>query len=181
MEAILVYTGTRHWQNKLPLYLLPLQGIAEGGFVILSCLLTVDCFLQKPYLTTLFFSLIMLVLFLWAHLQVYWDDFNPNTTVRSRRQMDTTLSILWLSGTIIFTLWFFLYGKEFIRGILLLTTLSIFGVVWNFSEWSAGTRWVECGNQIANKKTTIYLLLWNAIVETAFIYMPFYILKSLLG
>lgn len=175
-ELVLRLTKARQFPTTLPAWLaLPLQGIVEAGFVTLACLFVVDHALYGPFL------LAMLLLPVWAYLQVVHDHYpgpNYGGDVPSRRTMNTPVSLIWLSLCTIITVVFFqtASGVSLHRGVLLLTVMTVFGVAWNWSEWAVGTRWIEYNRHHASPLVEWPALLWDSVVEIAFAYTPFFVL-----
>jgi hypothetical protein len=204
LEILAIASGERQLQVnylfgfKLPLIVdLPVRAIAEFAFYAVLLLFFTDRMLQeKTRKNTIIVFAIVTVAFNAVSFANGIQTPNYGGDVLSRRAMTGTGSLI-LMGIIVYAVAaFFLTkpkseggeaGKYLLlrpshpdrqRGLHLLILLAVFLSVGQLTEYLAGARWVEIGSfestQHAHPLIELLGLAYNALVEGAVYYMPYY-------
>jgi hypothetical protein len=200
IEFILNLTGIRDMPNRylfgniIPIWVsVPLQGLSEGVSVGIFGLFITDLYIDKKMrkfsLIIFVFITILLFFIMFSH-----GIYTPNVggDVPSRREVFPlwSLFIPILIAPAIY--WFIITDdRSRTRGLYMFITMFILGCIWYTFYWLSGQRWVEIG--IKNPDGTysnlrradliieLIVIVYNALVEIALIYMPFLAIPYLLG
>ena len=188
VEAVMQLTGERTYRANLlfgfalPLYIsIPIQAMAECGSILIIALFFADRMLEEETKkkAAVGYAALMALLFISAFFEGIQTP-NYGGDVLSRRKMFTIDALIFLSifSAITFV---FLFVKPVpehrMRGIYMLVLMAIFGAVWNFGEFLAGTRWIEVGTEgntrHAHPLIEFGAFAFDSIVEIAVIYVMF--------
>lgn len=199
VELMLHLTGIRDMPNRylfgmeIPIWVsIPMQGLSEGVSVGIMGLFITDLFLDKE---TQKFSIITFILVITGMALVMFSHgiYTPNVggEVPSRREVFPLWSLLIpvLVSPAIY--WFIKTDSESRkRGISMFITMFILGCIWYLFYWLSGQRWVEIGTKNPDGTYTnlrradpiieLSVILYNAAVEIALIYMPFLAIPELI-
>lgn len=120
--------------------------------------------------------------------------YTPNVggDVPSRREVFPLWSLL-IPILVALAIYWFLTTDKFSqkRGLCMFVTMFILGCIWYLFYWLSGQRWVEIGMKNpdgtysnlrrAEPIVEFSVIIYNAVVEIALIYMPFLAIPYLLG
>lgn len=197
-ELVLQVTGTRQlapvamfgWSVPLVVQIV-LKGAVEGAGVAIFCLFFADRFIdggprQCRIWAAIFTSLLMLMLVDAFRHGVQTPDYGGN--VPSRRAMFGAGPLLFLTVTSGLALWWTVttpYPQLRRRACGMFALMVVFGSVWTVAEWSAGTRWIECGRFGASHQAPAWLefgaLAFDVLVEIAAVYVVFFAIPAMRG
>lgn len=197
-EALLQLTGIRQilprilFGTELPLWIsISMQGIVEGALIGVGCTFYGDRILDRATRkkNVLLFTIWMGILFIAALVRPILEGYSgPNYggEVISRRNMFSPLPVILLCVMIGISVLFYIWASEDLRNrvLLMFILMLIFGTVWTFGEWIAGTRWIEVGIPPnfthAPPVIEFWALTWDVVVEIAFAYVPFFAIPGFL-
>jgi hypothetical protein len=180
--------------SEIPMLLsIPLQGLSEGVTVGIIGLLITDLYLKKETKKYSFmvFGMVMIAitLIMFSH-----GIYEPNIggDVPSRRNVFPVweLLIIILAAPAIY--WIITTDPASRRrGLYMFMVMFILGCAWYLVYWLSGQRWVEIGIKHADGTYSnlrhagsfleLLVIIYNAFVEIALIYMPFLAIPYLLG
>ena len=155
--------------------------MAECGSIIIISLFFADRMLEeetKKY-AVIGYSALMALLFISSFIEGIQTP-NYGGDVLSRREMFKIDDIIFLSIFTLITLTFLLVKpipEQRMRGLYMLILMIIFGAIWNFGEFLAGTRWIEVGTEgntrHAHPLIEFGAFAFDSVVEIAVIYVIF--------
>ena len=200
VELILLLFNIRDMPNrylfgmKIPIWLsIPLQGLSEGVSVGIMGLFITDLYLDRELRKYSFITFIIVVFGI-ALVMFSHGIYTPNVgeDVPSRREVFPLWSLLIPILVAPAIYWFFTTDRESRkRGLSMFITMFILGSIWYLFYWLSGQRWVEIGTKNpdgtysnlrrAEPIIEFSVILYNATVEIALIYMPFLAIPYLLG
>ena len=199
IEFALQVTGIREMPNRylfgmqIPFWLaILIQGTAEGVSVGVVGLFITDLYLDEKtrMYSYLVFGIIVVLLFL---IMFSHGIYTPNVggEVPSRREVFPIWEVLIfiLSAPAIY--WFIKAKKPVKkRAFFMFLVMFLLGSIWYLFYWLSGQRWVEIGTQNpdgsysnlrrAEPFLEFLVMLYNAVVEIALIYMMFLAIPYLL-
>ena len=200
VELMLHLTGVRDMPDRylfgreIPIWIsIPMQGLSEGVSVGIMGLFITDLYLDKEmrkYSIMVFIIVVIgMGLVMFSH-----GIYTPNVggEVPSRREVFPLWSLLILVLVSPAIYWFIKTDNESrTRGIYMFIIMFILGCIWYLFYWLSGQRWVEIGTKNpdgtysnlrrADPVIEFSVIIYNAIVEIALIYMPFLAIPYLLG
>ncbi len=200
IELILQLIGIRDMPNRylfgmeIPVWLsIPLQGLAEGTTVGIMAIFITDLYLDKKtrkYSYLVFTIVVVLIILIMFSHGIYIP--NVGGDVPSRRDVFPIWELIIIVITIPVIYWLITTDKDARkRGYYMFVTMFILGCIWYLFYWLSGQRWVEIGTRnldgtYSNLRRAplfieILVMLYNALVEIALIYMPFLAIPYLLG
>jgi hypothetical protein len=200
VELFLQLIGIRDMPNRylfgiqIPIWLsIPLQGLSEGVSVGIMGLFITDLYLdeklRKYSIITFIFVVVGMALVMFSH-----GIYEPNVggKVPSRREIFPIWALLIPILVAPAIYWFITtdYNSRK-RGYYMFVTMFILGCIWYLFYWLSGQRWVEIGTKNPNGSYSnlrraapiieFLIIIYNALVEIALIYMPFLAIPYLLG
>ncbi|MFW9898545.1 MAG: hypothetical protein ACFFDO_04720 [Candidatus Thorarchaeota archaeon] len=200
VELALQLTGIRDMPNrylfgmKIPIWLsVPLQGLSEGVTVGIIGLFITDLYIDKETrkysLITLAIVVVAITLVMFSH-GIYIPKVGGD--VPSRREVFPIWELLIIPLISPAIYWIIKTDKESRkRGLYMFLVMFILGCMWYLVYWLSGQRWVEIGTKnpdgtYSNLRRAppiieFIVILYNALVEIALIYMPFLAIPYLLG
>lgn len=200
VELALQLSGIRDMPNRylfgeeIPIWLsIPLQGLSEGVSVGVMGLFITDLYINKETRKYSFLTMILVIIAIFLVMFSH-GIYIPNVggEVPSRRDVFPLweLVIIVLVAPAIY--WFIKADKSTRkRGYYMFFTMFTLGCIWYLAYWLSGQRWVEIGIKNADGTYSnlrradplleLIVILYNALVEIALIYMPFLAIPYLLG
>ena len=200
VELILYLLNIRDMPNRylfgmnIPIWFsIPLQGLSEGVSVGIMGLCITDLYLDRETRKYSFITFIIVV-FGMALVMFSHGIYTPNVggDVPSRRDVFPLWSLLIPILVAPAIYWFLTTDKiSKKRGFCMFVTMFILGSIWYVFYWLSGQRWVEIGSKNpdgtysnlrrAEPIIEFSVIIYNAAVEIALIYMPFLAIPYLLG
>jgi len=172
---------------------IPLQGLSEGVSVGIMGLFITDLYLDREMRK---YSIITLLIVIFGMALVMFSHgiYTPNVggEVPSRREVFPLWSLLIPVLVAPAIYWFLTTDKKSKkRGLCMFIAMFILGSIWYLFYWLSGQRWVEIGTKNpdgtysnlrrATPITEFSVIIYNAVIEIALIYMPFLAIPYLLG
>ncbi len=200
VELLLQIIGVRDMPNRylfgmeIPMWLsIPFQGLSEGVLVSIMSLFIADFYIDKETrkfsLITFAIVVVLITLVMFSH-----GIYTPNVggDVPSRREVFPIWELLIIVFIAPSIYWLYTAEKEVRRrGIYMFIIMFILGCIWYLVYWLSGQRWVEIGTKNPNGTYSnlrrappmleLMVILYNASVELALIYLPFLAIPYLLG
>ncbi|MHA1147352.1 MAG: hypothetical protein ACTSR8_03820 [Promethearchaeota archaeon] len=201
VELILQISGIRDMPNrylfgtKIPIWLsIPLQGLSEGVSVGVMGLFITDLYINKETRKYSFLTLVIVIISIFLVMFSH-GIYEPNvggTDVPSRRDVFPIWELLIIILIAPAIYWFIKIDPPTRkRGFYMFFTMFVLGCIWYLAYWTSGQRWVEIGIKNpdgtysnlrrANPMIEFLVIVYNALIEIALIYMPFLAIPYLLG
>ncbi len=200
VELALQLIGIRKMPNRflfgfeISIWLsIPLQGLSEGVTVGIVGLFITDLYIDKKtrkHAMLVFIVIVILISCIMFSHGVYVP--NVGGDVPSRREVFPLFSLILfvLIAPVIY--WLVTTDRKTRkRGLYMFIVMFILGCIWYIVYWLSGQRWVEIGilnpdgtySNLRRASMVIELLVivYNAIVEIALIYMTFLAIPYLIG
>jgi len=170
-----MYIGFGENKRKINNYLgIFLQGLQEGGFVTTFGLYFADRLFQIKYFILLHLFIIFII------LNIY---FKKNEEKLSKRQINTTNSIILMTSCVLYNIkMFYQHPEHNIRQLKMFFIMIYISSIWTFLVWLRGFRKVEIllknNNSYISKEITymdsFYILGYDVVFEIAIAYLTFY-------
>ena len=206
-ELAIQLLGTRVLQQKFffginitnVLWLtIPLQGMQEAGFVAVIGMLFGDRILNKETRKKwiMIFGIFLLIyLPLYLPYGINFNNVNVgDLSIPSRRDMFTLMSVMFILIMSGFAFIWIITRKSVEvrkRGLFMWLMMALFIAWWEFLSWITGERWIEVGivnldgsySNLLRAPALIefFVLVYNVVIETSLIYVPFLALPYLSG
>lgn len=178
---------------EIPIWLsIPLQGLAEGTTVGIMALFITDLYIneetRKYSVLALGIVVIAISLIMFSH-GIYTPNVGGDVPARREVFPIWVLLIIPLVSPAIY--WLIKTDKDSRkRGLYMFLVMFFLGCAWYLVYWLSGQRWVEIGTKnpdgtYSNLRRAppiieFMVILYNAFVEIALIYMPFLAIPYLL-
>ena len=188
VEAILQLTGIREMTTHLlfglplPLWIsAPMQGMSEAAFVVIFGLFIGDRLLKKDEWKVALIPIVSFMAF-----QVFGlvcegiQDPNVGGVVYSRRDMFGLASIIFIGVMCALAVIFYVKADKELRrrGLMFLGGMFIVSISFTIFNWVQGVRWIEVGTLTSLTRAPPLIefgaLVYDALIEVAFIYVPFF-------
>lgn len=199
VELALQLAGIRDMPNRYlfgfeisPWLSIPLQGLSEGVTVGIVGLFITDLYIEKSTRKyALMFFAIVCILITWVMYSHGIYTPNIGGDVPSRRDVFPLWELIIIILVVPAIYWFVTTDKvSRKRGLFLFTTMFLLGMCWYILYVLSGQRWVEIGTKNldgtysdlrrADIFVEVLVIIYNALVEIALIYMPFLAIPYLL-
>ncbi|MFX0101181.1 MAG: hypothetical protein ACFFCS_16520 [Candidatus Hodarchaeota archaeon] len=193
VELSLQLTGIREMPNKylfgavIPMWIsIPLQGMSEGVAVGIMGLFITDLYLDRKtrkYSFLTFSSVSVLIFLIMFSHGIYIP--NVGGEVPSRRNVFPPWELIIVVLIIPVIYWYIKANKETRRrGLSMFIVMFVLGCIWYLAYWLSGQRWIEIGTLDDLRRATpvveFIVMVYNALVEIALLYMPFLAIPYLL-
>ncbi len=194
-ELLMQTMGTRVMPTRLlfgielPMVLSTLlQGIAEGSTIAVMGIFVGDRVLNKNTRVVACVAFLLVCALVTLVTQLKGAQLPIEGGVASRRNMVAPFALIFLTIMMTINVVFWLKWKAYRRRMAAMALVMIlFAVIWTLSEVAAGSRWIEVMGdapetyQKASVFGQFFWLSFDAIIEIALTYVPFFAINVMLG